>query len=843
MDCTLAPALALHGDSLQCLGGSAVPWALAAAAAALGLSLLLALRDRRRGPIRFMSLASVAAALWLLALATERPVLTHHADQASGGQIVVVLDNSESFWRDQTAARDALQLAARRIDDFAAALPPEEAALWRGQLVSFGAAARIEGGQMALPELAADLRRRDTPRPAAQSALASGLRKAEGLLSEVAGRRLIVLVSDGLTPPPEPALHDALRAAGIAVHVVIAGASAPGAGLVAADLGPEFRLGDAAVIRVTTLGAGQLGVSQDRQAQSVDVAPAETLQAARLVTRFARRGLQGLRLSFATEGGQQSRDLFTLVRGPARLLVFGPAPWAEALPARRWQITRARPEAPPDPGRFDLVVIDAAVPADFPQGYDRKLLQAADGTGLFLINGGLRDSREKEQRISDWGRSALAPILPVDSDPRAFQQEPPPRDIVIMVDVSGSMAGTRLGSAQSAIQAILRHLRPRDTVAILPFADVTMPRFEKTEASPSALAAARRFAAGLTAGGGTAPDSTIRASAGFVSNYCAFFFISDAEFDPPATAPQCFTTAISVSNQHFAMDIDAWGEEIRLGEGGNAEQLELRYFTPEPRTEYFREGGFAPLAVDGAAPQALPRVEGLAISYPRQDATVRLLHETPPPDPLFALRRDSRRPGVVTGAFLGPMGRAWSGKAATEAMLSSLLGWPDQDRYLLQLEDEGAVLRLWVTVLTGAERAVSGQISATLQWPDGATTGIALEHDARRGGWTGSFARPAQGTSRGLLTVQDGADVQRIPVQIPDAAPGSLPEREALQFGVDLPLLTGLAQATSGTRLDLSALPPLPVAGTMQHRPLHGPLIVIAFLLLAATLWLREVRR
>jgi hypothetical protein len=372
-------------------------------------------------------------------------------------------------------------------------------------------------------------------------------------------------------------------------------------------------------------------------------------------------------------------------------LVYGPAPWADALPAARWRIERASPATPLPPADYDLVVIDGLEPQAFPTGHIGDLLAAADGTGLMIINGGLRGSVADEQVISAWNHSVLGPILPVDSDPRLFVQEPPPRDIVVMVDVSGSMSGHRLGSAQSAIRAILAQLRSQDSIAILPFSSDAHTPFQKSAATQATLEAARRYTDGLSAGGGTAPETTLQSSARFVSNYCAFFFISDAEFEPPKSAPQCFTTAISVSDSRFPMDVSAWGEEILLGEDGSADNIPFRYFRPEERKEYYREGPFAPLSVGGGGfPDAGVSVGGMAISYPRSDARVELLHALPPPDPLFAWRRDARRPGVVAGVFLGPMDARWGQAAlpATEAMLDRLLGWPDQDRYLVQLLDE-----------------------------------------------------------------------------------------------------------------------------------------------------------
>src|SRR5690606_7737878 len=119
---------------------------------------------------------------------------------------------------------------------------------------------------------------------------------------------------------------------------------------------------------------------------------------------FASRGLRVVNLRFDPgDGTAQNRLLYTLVRGPARLLVFGAASWAEGLNPARWTVIRAEPATPPDPGDFDAVLVDALSPADFQAGYAARLLAAADGTGLLIVNGGQRGDTTQPQLISDWG--------------------------------------------------------------------------------------------------------------------------------------------------------------------------------------------------------------------------------------------------------------------------------------------------------------------------------------------------------------------------------------------------------------------------------------------------------
>ena len=845
MICGRFQGISLAGKRLDCLGSTAEMWAWLLVALIVAASLVLAWRTRRKPALRLLTAALFSLAAVALALAVEQPILRQSAAEGEGGSIVVLVDASESFWRDGDTASAALSRGAARIAQFLARIPAQDAGQWHGALRLFGQDSRAVGSETSLANLSAALGNLRVTAPEPASDLRAGLIAALATLRGKTGQRMVMLVSDGWASAAlDDALLDDFRAEGIPIHIFTAGAAAPAAGLISADIGPEHRLGEDVILRGTVHGAGEAALDQGDTHMTTQIAGSAHLRAVRLSMQFSNRGLQGVRVGFSSGLGQQSKSLFTLVRGPARLLVFGTAAWADALPAAQWQVERGTPAAPPVPAAYDLVVIDALAPSAFPADYAKTLLAAADGTGLFLINGGLRGAADQPQVISDWNASALNPILPVDSDPRIFVQEPPPRDIVIMVDVSGSMGGTRLGSAQSAINAILSQLRPRDTVAILPFADGALRPFAQAAASPATLDAARHYTAGLSAGGGTAPEDTIRDSAKFASNYCAFFFISDADFEPPQAAPQCFTTAISVSDSRFAMDISKWGEEILVGEGGNAGAISMRYFKPDERTEFFRAPRFRPVmtgtqkGLDGGVD-----VDGIAITYPRADAKVESVHAYPPPDPVFVWRRDASRSGIVTGVFLGPMGAEWGGQSlgATEAMLNLLLGWPDQDKYLVRLLDSGGRYRLAVTEIAQATK--TGSLSASLLWPDGSATGISLSFDPRLGAHIGDVVLPASDAAqRAMLVLQQGADIQRIPVTFPGPGPNSISGSEQIDYGINVALMSQIMKASNGLALDQQEIRFYSPPTVANHSQLYPFLLAFAFAMLALAVWSREFK-
>ena len=79
-----------------------------------------------------------------------------------------------------------------------------------------------------------------------------------------------------------------------------------------------------------------------------------------------------------------------------------------------------------------------------------------------------------------------------------------PRDLTVVVDVSGSMAGTSIAQVQQALDTLLTWLTPEDQFNLITFASITTRLFpDLTAATPSNIDTARRFVAELKADGGT----------------------------------------------------------------------------------------------------------------------------------------------------------------------------------------------------------------------------------------------------------------------------------------------------------------------------------------------------
>ncbi|HEY8504822.1 MAG TPA: VIT domain-containing protein, partial [Gemmataceae bacterium] len=80
-----------------------------------------------------------------------------------------------------------------------------------------------------------------------------------------------------------------------------------------------------------------------------------------------------------------------------------------------------------------------------------------------------------------------------------------PRDVVLVLDTSGSMDGVKMEQAKRALKYCLEHLNPQDRFGLVAFATtVRSYRDELVPVSPDHVANAKRWVDGLKAGGGTA---------------------------------------------------------------------------------------------------------------------------------------------------------------------------------------------------------------------------------------------------------------------------------------------------------------------------------------------------
>ena len=114
----------------------------------------------------------------------------------------------------------------------------------------------------------------------------------------------------------------------------------------------------------------------------------------------------------------------------------------------------------------------------------------------------------------------------------------PPRDMVFVIDNSGSMGGASMDEAKASLLHALTTLRPQDRFNIIRFDDTMTRLFDHSvAATPDQIALARRFTQGLEARGGTEMLPALKAA------------LQDAAEGPAALRQVVFLTDGEVSNE------------------------------------------------------------------------------------------------------------------------------------------------------------------------------------------------------------------------------------------------------------------------------------------------------
>ncbi len=119
-----------------------------------------------------------------------------------------------------------------------------------------------------------------------------------------------------------------------------------------------------------------------------------------------------------------------------------------------------------------------------------------------------------ETRASGWGYGLITVFPPIGPGPSVTTAIP--RDVVFLIDTSGSMSGESIGQARAGLDRCLEMLLEGDRFTIVRFAcDYSAFSPVLREVSPSALAEARGYISGLEANGGTEMQPALEHVLGF----------------------------------------------------------------------------------------------------------------------------------------------------------------------------------------------------------------------------------------------------------------------------------------------------------------------------------------
>ncbi|SMX46565.1 VIT and vWA domain-containing protein [Actibacterium lipolyticum] len=215
---------------------------------------------------------------------------------------------------------------------------------------------------------------------------------------------------------------------------------------------------------------------------------------------------------------------------------FADLPDEDALqPANTWAVSKvpAYPlvagldvpdEVATDRVRLDLHFTSGVTASDFGSDtHPLTITQTEDGYSAQFAAGKVMDNRDLVLRYSLGGDVLEAATLSHTDERGGFISvmiEPPkvvdedtaaPRELVFVLDTSGSMSGEPMSASKTFMDAALVGLRPGDYFRIIPFAN-TAQRFsnDALPATAANIRKARAYVRALSSGGGTEIDNAIR---------------------------------------------------------------------------------------------------------------------------------------------------------------------------------------------------------------------------------------------------------------------------------------------------------------------------------------------
>ncbi|HMP41673.1 MAG TPA: VWA domain-containing protein, partial [Roseiflexaceae bacterium] len=413
----------------------------------------------------------------LLALALILAVAGIQTRWSSGATTTVFLiDGSDSVAASQRARAEAY------VAEALAAMPPDDQAA----LVVFGERALVERS----PSSARTLGQIVGRPPGGATNLNDALQLGLAILPAEARQRL-VLISDGgqNSGDVELALREA-TSRGVPIDVVVLRdvSDGPDAQIGLVELPAAAREGQRLPLAVEVIGtapaAGRLLVI-DQNGTTVGEQPIDLIagtQRFQLTLPEPPGGFNRYRIRVEVEGDPQARnnvaEAYTLVSGRPRILIIEGfpdegAPLAQALRAAQLDVDLVAPAAAP-PGIAELSTYDALALVNVPRQALAETTIAAMrtfvhdlGHGLLMVGG------PQSFGPGGWRDTPVETALPVSMDiPNRLRL--PPVSVVVVIDISGSMAQTESGRSKLSLalegaQRVASLLRDEDQLTVIPF--------------------------------------------------------------------------------------------------------------------------------------------------------------------------------------------------------------------------------------------------------------------------------------------------------------------------------------------------------------------------------------
>lgn len=827
------------------------PWQIVVLAAAAVTILFLLLRGwrvlatgwRRRVAIVLCSVIGSS----LLALAAYNPTLSQEPEPELV-HLAVVVDVSDSVLRADGGwpqiRRDVAAFLAASLDDVA------EQTMRRGaaSITTFRGA--VASQEIPLSELVAGFQRlsRDDFAGGQNSNLGAGLERARGLIEQDGGRGALLLVSDGNDTEGEALrVSEEIARLGIPITVFPVSSNQPEIALTSINLPRQVDAGAETLLRGVVWNQSPAGASLGltiRQNPGLDTndpglfgppqmssGPIPPLSAGaygrlRLPLAFQGVGLQivDVILEDPDQAPLHQRRFFTYVHKPVELLAIGgDNRWVAAVPQDAAVITQVTAEQlaeVADLTRFDGVVISDVPATAFAGAQLERVAQAVedDGLGLMLVNGDHGGADDEDETVlRSYFQTPIDPLLPVSTEPREELDEPPARNVAILIDRSGSMSGWRIAKAKEIASYLVEEfLRPEDVLHLITFTCSAQHLVNGRAMNESGKQEALNQVSSIGAGGGTCPEDALRLLSQLESESCGLIVLSDGEFahESVRQRPDCRTTVFAIREGGIpgSSPLHELADPFAANRSFNPAGVKIQYFEPEPRDKFFEPGPYTPLTMARTVALAdfppVPEIplEGTAISYRRDN--VELIAVRPKfTDPVLVYGEAGKGyVGVFTTALAGTWLEDTEGKEAIQEWLLRIVPYAARDRYNFHLSDDGRAMHLQVALRSDGQRVPEVDVLTVQVESDDDVYSVSMAQDVQSPAtFNGVIEVPRDDEAQvgRLVIAETGPDAlsrpQRIPILIPPAgAVDSAADTEAQSYGLNNSLLQQMAEASGG---------------------------------------------
>lgn len=818
------------------------PWSYIAAAAALGVvfsfllrglydylnktTLWLLLGGSKFTRYSVLSLSLVAATFF--AVAAFNPIWTTKPNTATF-HVQVVVDVSESVLRAEGGWENIRQSCYEKINASLAATPSSIQRKCTAGITTFRDNTFEALVQKPLKDLPESFIKLDKNSFAGGNGtdIEKALNSAAHAISDTNSQGLILLISDGNQTSGQ-ALQAVVPIAsqGISLQVLPITSRSPAIAITDADLPRLTHVNTQTFLRgllLNHLPARQNATLSFGTFSQPVTLPTDVWVRFRWPVLFQSFGLHYYDVSLTPYHQKQAhnRRFFTYALCPPKILAIGgDNRWIGAVPNDSAEIIPIPPDTPllsEDVKEIDAIVI-SGVPAhtlSLQTMITIKQCVENEGKGLLLINGSHSGaSAETETVIMSYNKTPLESVLPVVGGPRPFTDEPPPRQVAILIDTSGSMEGWKLTKSRQIAKYIVQYLlRPKDRLDLISFTTGAGQLLRDREMDDEGKQAALTSIDSITGGGGTDPNRALEMIGSREMSQCGLIFISDGEFGYIKYRPDCRVTVFEIGGTASSPALKQLADPIPVPPDFDPKAITIPYFEPENRNKFYETDSFTPLSMAQHLPKHLrlpvPEMElpGSAVSY-LQEGGILIGVRPKLTDPVLAFKQVGT---AYCGYFASSLSGRWleqtEGKAAITAWLARIIPFMERDRYYFEIEDFGDSLEIRISLnpKNGKIPNVSG-MTALIQFPGQEFTGVPFSADpSMPGTFYGEIRVERKEIPRQafLILRESGSEAltkeQRVPLMIPPQ--GSIqaaPTTEAYTYGQNRPLLRQLAEKSGG---------------------------------------------